>query len=1139
MTLSKLHDLLNLLTNAVTQLEEACTENGTSVPDLDKPSDTTSEDFRKDPTAALAADVIGAAALHIYAIINPPQISLFDIASGTEKAAALRICLESGVAEILQEAGPQVWREKDPDALESGRVSFEAQDFFEPQPQRDVSFFFLKQILHDWPDEYCIKILTQLRKAASPNTKLLSMDTVVQHACRDNSDLADVIIGAMPDEAPSPLLANWGAVNPMAYCIDMIMLSLFNSRERALSDSVSLFEKSGWKVIEFYKMTLSKLRDLLGLLTDAVTQLEEVCNKNGTSIPDLDAPFEISSEAFREDPTATLAANIIGAAALHIYAIVNPPQFSLFEISSGTGKAAALRVCLDSNVAEILREAGPQGLHINDIVIRNGQDPAKLGGCLRYLATQYIFKEVTPNVFSNNRISSLLDTKKSVQELLANPEQKHENTPGVAALLGFQLDEVSKALAYLWEIFSNTNTVKSNEPSESAFAKFVGGGRTLYEYFDDPEQDFRSRRFNIGMHGSQRFQSADFLLSVYDWKTMAPGSVLVDVGGGVGTAQLRLAREYPNLKIIIQDLPHVVKDGVKATHDFFEPQPQRDVSFFFLKHILHNWPDKYCTKILTQLRQAASPTTKLLSTDFVIQHACHDEGSLIDSIPGAIPDEAPSPLLANWGRANSMSYQVDMIMLACFNSRERTVRDSISLFEKSGWKLTELLEPRTQNIELAATVSRIQENILWEYLLRRPEGDPEQDYIFPILVREPSVTPSSVFVAVFQVILTNQRKLSEMTLAKLRDLLGLLTNAVAQLEEACARNDTSIPDLDAPFTLQSDAFREDRTADEATNIIGAAALHMWAIVNSPYSALQECSSKAITKSAALHGLHINKIAKQNGQDASKLGRCLRYMATHHVFREVSPDIFSNNRISSLLDTGKSAQELFTNLDEGFKALANVWEICSDPITVKSCEPSHSAFTKFNMVMQGSLKLHPADAMLSIYNWKKVPAGSVIVDVGGGIGTSQLCLAREFPYLKIIIQDLSPVVEEGFKVLHDWSDDNCSKMLTQLRKAASPTTKLLSMDTIIPHACHDENSFITTIPGAAPDEAPSPLLANWGGVNAEGYCHDIVMLSMFNSKERTLVECINLFEQSGWKLVEVHRQKGAQGSYLACLEATPI
>jgi hypothetical protein len=39
------------------------------------------------------------------------------------------------------------------------------------------------------------------------------------------------------------------------------------------------------------------------------------------------------------------------------------------------------------------------------------------------------------------------------------------------------------------------------------------------------------------------------------------------------------------------------------------------------------------------------------------------------------------------------------------------------------------------------------------------------------------------------------------------------------------------------------------------------------------------------------------------------GRILRYLATNHIFRELSPDIFANNRASSVLDTGKSVVAL--------------------------------------------------------------------------------------------------------------------------------------------------------------------------------------------------------------------------------------
>jgi hypothetical protein len=74
--------------------------------------------------------------------------------------------------------------------------------------------------------------------------------------------------------------------------------------------------------------------------------------------------------------------------------------------------------------------------------------PARI---LRILATNYIFTEVSPDVFANNRLSSVLDTGKSVEELLAklvpsllifndelrivSPESKHTGTLGITSIL--------------------------------------------------------------------------------------------------------------------------------------------------------------------------------------------------------------------------------------------------------------------------------------------------------------------------------------------------------------------------------------------------------------------------------------------------------------------------------------------------------------------------------------------------------------------------------------------------------------------------------------------------------------------------------------------------------------------------------
>ena len=38
-------------------------------------------------------------------------------------------------------------------------------------------------------------------------------------------------------------------------------------------------------------------------------------------------------------------------------------------------------------------------------------------------------------------------------------------------------------------------------------------------------------------------------------------------------------------------------------------------------------------------------------------------------------------------------------------------------------------------------------------------------------------------------------------------------------------------------------------------------------------------------------------------------RVLRFLATRHIFKEVSPDVFANNRLSYLLVKAKSLEEI--------------------------------------------------------------------------------------------------------------------------------------------------------------------------------------------------------------------------------------
>ncbi|KAF9497029.1 hypothetical protein BDN71DRAFT_1588611 [Pleurotus eryngii] len=199
------------------------------------------------------------------------------------------------------------------------------------------------------------------------------------------------------------------------------------------------------------------------------------------------------------------------------------------------------------------------------------------------------------------------------------------------------------------------------------------------------------------------------------------------------------------LKFVIQDRPVVVKMGEKAwrdqrpelldcgtarfqVHDFFSPQPIKGAAIFLLRAVLHDWPDKFARRILLELRKAATTATKLVIADFVLPLACADnfglpkegkersdgknceefnsaghtstsrsEGSttangevddgITEGVEGVQVRLAPTPLLANLGKANANAYWMDLTMQVTFNSQERTLREVVALMRSSGWKV--------------------------------------------------------------------------------------------------------------------------------------------------------------------------------------------------------------------------------------------------------------------------------------------------------------------------------------------------------------------------------------------------------------------------------------------------------------------
>lgn len=151
------------------------------------------------------------------------------------------------------------------------------------------------------------------------------------------------------------------------------------------------------------------------------------------------------------------------------------------------------------------------------------------------------------------------------------------------------------------------------------------------------------------------------------------------VGGNNGATSIILAKAFPALRLVVQDLkapintarsklvelPAYVSKRIEAQeHDFFTPQPIKGADVYLLRMILHDWKDPETVLILKQLVDAAKPESRILIMDMVLP----TPGSASKTLEAALR-------------------QKDLAMLHAFNAQEREVEDWRSVLQQTDPRL--------------------------------------------------------------------------------------------------------------------------------------------------------------------------------------------------------------------------------------------------------------------------------------------------------------------------------------------------------------------------------------------------------------------------------------------------------------------
>lgn len=82
--------------------------------------------------------------------------------------------------------------------------------------------------MHNWPDAYCVKILTQLRAVAQPTTKLIVLEQIIDYLSRETTSVEAETPGAARPMAEEPLLPYPDAIAGYAYSLDILVRVLLS-----------------------------------------------------------------------------------------------------------------------------------------------------------------------------------------------------------------------------------------------------------------------------------------------------------------------------------------------------------------------------------------------------------------------------------------------------------------------------------------------------------------------------------------------------------------------------------------------------------------------------------------------------------------------------------------------------------------------------------------------------------------------------------------------------------------------------------------------------------------------------------------------------------------------------------------------
>ena len=240
---------------------------------------------------------------------------------------------------------------------------------------------------------------------------------------------------------------------------------------------------------------------------------------------------------------------------------------------------------------------------------------------------------------------------------------------------------VLRATACTHEFLEARGYQSPDDAYDSPFQRAYGTKLHHFEWLaQNPDEQ---HAFNTVMEAGNRAVEGEQWYDFNPWEERLASDtdrvLLVDIGGGRGHDLTRFKeKKNPTGRLIVQDIPEVIQDikaplaqGIEAqSYSMFDEQPIRGAKAYYMRTVLHDWPDKQALQALKRIREAMADDSVLLINENIIPET-------------GVP------------RFNA---SVDLIMMTTFSALERTEKQWLSLFERAQFKVVKIWRANEQGL---------------------------------------------------------------------------------------------------------------------------------------------------------------------------------------------------------------------------------------------------------------------------------------------------------------------------------------------------------------------------------------------------------------------------------------------------------